>query len=142
MMNLGRVTVEVWTAGPDHTKSFVGMLQPDQKVIFLADVPDLPVAHVDIFGNAGLQPIIVWQAKNEEHARMGTTIKGAKDPLNATGSRRYYLYFEGKAELDSFLEVLKIPKEEWYNSQGRWVRETYIRPANKVALKEDDMDGD
>ncbi len=142
IMNLGRVTAEVWTEGPNHTKIFVRMIQPDKKVIFLADVPDVPDAHVEIFGNAEKQPIIVWQAKNEEHARMGTTIKGAKDPLNATGSRRYYLHFEGKAELDSFLEVLKIPKDEWYAPQGRFVRESYVMPANKVVLKDDDMDGD
>lgn len=114
----------------------------DGKVIFLANSPEADNAHEVMFGNAGNQNIVVWQACNEKHAQMGTTINGAQDRWNAAGSRRYYLHFKSKSDLDSFLKVLKISKEEWYSNQGRFVKEKYVKPANKVKLLEDDMDTD
>ena len=114
----------------------------DGNVIFLSNSPEASNAHEVMFGNAGEQNIVVWQACNEKHAQMGTTIKGAKDRWNVAGSRRYYLHFKGKSELDSFLGVLNISKEEWYSNQGRFYKEKYVKPANKVNLHEDDMDTD
>jgi len=144
ILNVGEVEAEVWTEGRRYkNKSFVRMTRrSDGKVIFLADTPEAAKAHEVMFGNAGGQDIVVWEACNEEHTQMGTTIKGAKDKWNATGSRRYYLHFKGKIELDSFLEVLNISKEEWYDTQGRFFKKKYVMPANKLKMREDDMDVD
>ena len=108
--------------------------------IFLAYIPEADIADEKMFGNAGGQDIVVWQADNELHSQMGTTIKGAKDKWNAAGSRRYYLHFKDRSDIDSFLELVNISKEEWYDTQGKFFQEKYIMPANRVKLSEDDMD--
>ena len=96
-----------------------------------------------MFGNAGYEPTVVWQAKNEHHIHAGgTTIKGAQDPLDAEGNRRYYFTFKSNDELEHFLKLLGISPEEWNDLGGRFYREEYIAPANKVELADGEMDID
>ena len=145
--DLGEVEAEVWTEGPLYlSKSYVRMTTrcSDGKAtaIFLADIPEAAIAHNVMFGNAGGQDIVVWQACNENHSQMGTTVKGANDKFNAPASRRYYLHFKDRSDLDSFLKVLGISKEEWYDTQGKFFQETYVMPANKVKLRDNDMEAD
>ena len=143
ILEVGEVEAEVWTEGQYPNKSFVRMTccsDGKANAIFLAYIPEVDIAHEKMFGNAGGQDIVVWQADNELHSQMGTTIKGAKDKWNATGSRRYYLHFKDRSDIDSFLELVNISREEWYDTQGKFFQEKYIMPANRVELSEDDMD--
>ncbi len=145
--DLGEVEAEIWTEGPLYlSKSYVRMTtrcsDEKAKAIFLADIPEADIAHNVMFGNAGGQDIVVWQACNENHSQMGTTVKGANDKFNASASRRYYLHFKDRNDLDSFLHVLGISKEEWYDIRGKFVQDTYVMPANKVKLRDNDMEAD
>ena len=145
--DLGEVKAEVWTEGPlCRSKSYVRMTTrcSDGKAtaIFLADIPEAATAHNVMFGNAGGQDIVVWQACNENHSQMGTTVQGANDKFNAPASRRYYLHFKDRNDLDSFLNVLDISKEEWYDIQGKFFQDAYLMPANKVKLRDNDMEAD
>lgn len=145
--DLGEVEAEVWTEGLLHrSKCYVRMTthcsDGKAKVIFLADTPEAATAHNVMLGNAGGQNIVVWQACNENHSQMGTTVKGANDKFNAPASRRYYLHFKDRNDLDSFLHVLGISKEEWYDIRGKFVQDTYVMPANKIKLRDNDMEAD
>ncbi len=127
--DLGEVKAEVWTEGPlCRSKSYVRMTtrcsDGKAKVIFLADTPEAATAHNVMFGNAGGQNIVVWQACNENHSQMGTTVKGANDKFNASASCCYYLHLEDRSDLYSFLKVIGISKEEWYDTQGKFFQET------------------
>ena len=139
-LNLGEVEVKVYSEGPDHSQIYVICRDGDTAIV-VADAPKVAVAHEELFGNAGYQSTIVWQAKNEHHILAGgTTIKGAQDPLNASGSRRYFLGFESNGDLECFLKLLGISPEEWNDRRGRFYQEAYIMPANNIELDHNEMD--
>ena len=78
ILDLENVVADAFLEGPDHTNIFVCMTCPNDKVVFLADAPEAAIAaHDEMFGNAGKQEIVVWQANNEKHIQ-GSTLIGSE----------------------------------------------------------------
>ena len=50
-------------------------------------------------GNAGNLPVFYVTLKNRRHASGGTAIKGAKDPHNCVGQRRFTFWFKHSGDL-------------------------------------------
>ena len=97
-------------------------------------------------GNAGFENVFWWDALNKAHAAGGTTIKGAKNPKEAIGLRRYFFWFETLGDavktiyyvfggnIDLVWEFLK--------KDGKMTMTKKSRPCHAVEATEDDMDTD
>ncbi|KAL3827650.1 hypothetical protein ACHAXA_000523 [Cyclostephanos tholiformis] len=68
-------------------------------VKFMAECPPAKNPYQSIQGNAGKEPLLVWDAVNEAHASGGTTIKGANGVRQPPAYRRFFFHFTSNASL-------------------------------------------
>ncbi len=108
-----------------------------RNVKFMAECPNLQPYNV-IQGNAGREPLFVWDAVNEAHASGGTTIRGGEGG-HAPGHRRFFFHFATNATLAVTLYHIMYGKQNFteelfYPEQGTRNRflKTLNLPAHKV----------
>jgi hypothetical protein len=91
-------------------------------VKFMAECPPARFPFSVIQGNAGMEPLFVWDAVNEAHASGGTTIRGAAG--QAPGLRRFFFHFATNATLAVTLHHImygnsNFTEEFFYPKQGK-----------------------
>lgn len=113
---------------------------------FDAAVPNAVDAHESMYGNAGRDPFLIWEAMNERFGASGNVIEGADVTSTATGSRRYYINFQHNIVLKYALYLMfpdhREIADEFFQSDGRFLWGTYTRPINDYVLEEEDMEVD
>jgi hypothetical protein len=97
-------------------------------------------------GNAAFENVFWWDALNKSHAAGGTTIKGAKNPKEAIGLRRYFFWFENVGDLVTTLfhlfgNNIELVRE-FLKKDGKMTRTKKSLPCHAVQATEDDMDTD
>jgi len=129
-------TLEVHVNIPTMTRRAV-YYDNMRNVKFMAECPNLQPYNV-IQGNAGREPLFVWDAVNEAHASGGTTIRGGEGG-HAPGHRRFFFHFATNATLAVTLYHIMYGKQNFteeffYPEQGTRNRflKTLNLPAHKV----------
>jgi hypothetical protein len=108
-----------------------------RNVKFMAECPPARFPFGVIQGNAGMEPLFVWDAVNEAHASGGTTIRGTAG--QAPGLRRFFFHFASNPTLAVTLHHImydnqNFTEEFFYQKQdkkNRFFKELNL-PAHSV----------
>lgn len=113
---------------------------------FEAEAPLPETAHLQLQGNAGYEPCIMWDAYNKQVTSGGTIVKGGKEASNPTMFRQFFFWFRSREQLTAVLSHLLYHDmsllEEFFDDEGRFFAKNETKPSHQQIRNDDDMDVD
>lgn len=102
---------------------------------FEAEAPLPETAHLQLQGNAGYEPCIMWDAYNKQVTSGGTIVKGGKEASNPTMFRRFFFWFRSREQLTAVLSHLLYHDmsllEEFFDDKGRFFAK--MKPSLRIS---------
>ena len=143
--DLGTGTGKIWRSVDNNTTGIFQFVNHGGVKKMEAEIPPLATAHKHLFGNAGKQNCIVWDAYDTSgDTSGGTVVKGGHDSKKAARLRQYIINFRSAQQLSAFLLFMFNGSvsllEEWFESDGRFCPKTPSLPPHLMLKGENSMD--
>ena len=143
--DLGTGTGKIWRSVDNNVTGIFQFVNHEGVKKMEAEIPPLATAHKHLFGNAGKQNCIVWDAYDTSgDTSGGTVVKGGRDSKKAARLRQYVINFRSAQQLSAFLLFMFNGSvnllEEWFDSDGRFCPKTPSLPPHLMLKGENSMD--